>query len=217
MTKVILVRHGQTVWNKVGRYQGQADIELSDLGREQAEYLANNFPADHIDGVYASPLERAMDTAAAVAKKFRMAVVPCDEFKEIFFGKWEGLTYEEIHRDWADLHDDLFNKPDELRCPSGEGFMDVQARAVKKLEQLVKQHEGQTIVIAAHGGVNRTMLCHVLGMPLRNMWRIRQDNTAVNIISFFENGKINVEVINSTAHLSGDSKLMSTGVFGFNK
>ena len=61
------------------------------------------------------------------------------------------------------------------------------------------------------------MLCHVLGMPLRNMWRIRQDNTAVNIISFFENGKINVEVINSTAHLSGDSKLMSTGVFGFNK
>ena len=103
MTKVILVRHGQTVWNKVGRYQGQADIELSDLGREQAEYLANNFPADHIDGVYASPLERAMDTAAAVAKKFRMDVVPCDEFKEIFFGNVKLLILR-IACDFNQLH-----------------------------------------------------------------------------------------------------------------
>lgn len=202
MTKLILVRHGQTVWNKLGKYQGQADIELSELGQEQAKLLAKGFPCARVDAVYASPLKRAMATGAAVAERFGLPVVPCEEFKEIYFGVWEGMTYEEIHAAGAELHNGLFDTPDITVCPKGEGFAQVQRRAVARLEELLKQHEGQTIVVTAHGGVNRTLLCYALGMPLRNMWRIKQDNTAVNVICFYEDGKINVEQMNNTNHLA---------------
>lgn len=202
VTKLILIRHGQTVWNKLGRYQGQADVELSDAGKKQAELLGENFPYDKVDAVYSSNLKRAVETAQAVADKFNLTVNPCQEFREINFGEWEGLTYEEIHGKWPKEHEMLFKSPDKLVCPQGEGFMDVQARAVGKMLELVEKHEGQTVVVAAHGGVIRTMLCHALGMPLKYMWRIRQDNTAINVVSAYEEGMV-VELLNSTQHLAG--------------
>lgn len=201
MTKLILVRHGQTAWNKWGKYQGQADIELSELGKEQAEKLGENFPYENIAAVYVSPLQRARETGEAVARKFGLNVVPCNEFMEISFGEWEGLTYEEINAAWPDVHSGMFDRPDIVRCPQGEGFFDVQARAATKLMELVQKHKDETFVIAAHGGVNRTLLCYLLDMPLRYMWRIRQDNTAVNVITFYEDGRRTVDLMNSTQHL----------------
>lgn len=201
MTKLILVRHGQTIWNKLGKYQGQSDIALSEEGIAQAEKLGDNFPVADVRAVYASSLQRAVATGQAVADKFGLKAVPCDELMEICFGDWEGLTYEQINARWSDVHDGLFFRPDITDCPKGEGFVAVQKRAVAKLKELVKKHEGETFVIAAHGGVNRTLLCYALGLPLRYMWNIRQDNTAVNIISFFEDGRITVDLMNSVEHL----------------
>ncbi len=201
MTRLILIRHGQTVWNKIGRYQGQADIELSELGLEQAAQLGKNFPYTDVKAVYASSLKRAMDTGRAVADRFGLEVVGCDELREIYFGDWEGLTYDEIHAGWPEAHEGLFNRPDITVCPNGESFAQVQERAVAKLQELLKKHEGETFVIAAHGGVNRTILCYALGLPVQYMWNIRQDNTAVNVISFYEGGKRTVDLMNSTSHL----------------
>ncbi len=201
MTRLILIRHGQTVWNKIGRYQGQANIELSELGQQQAIQLGKWFPYTDAKAVYASSLKRAMDTGRAVADKLGLEVVGCDELREISFGDWEGLTYDEIHAGWPEEHEGLFGRPDLTICPHGEGFARVQARAVAKLQKLLKKHEGETFVIAAHGGVNRTILCYVLGLPLQYMWNIRQDNTAVNVISFYEGGKRTVDLMNSTSHL----------------
>ena len=88
------------------------------------------------------------------------------------------------------------------RCRfNGEGFFSVQERAVSKLKELVEKHKGEDFVIAAHGGVNRTLLCYALDLPLRYMWNIRQDNTAVNVISFYEGGRITVDLMNDTHHL----------------
>ena len=98
----------------------------------------------------------------------------------------------------------LFNRPDLLTCPEGEGFSQVQKRAAGKMEALIKENPDKTLVIAAHGGVIRTLLCHALGMPLKNMWRIRQDNTAVNLVSAYNEGLI-VELMNSTVHLSNSN------------
>ncbi|SHJ07148.1 alpha-ribazole phosphatase [Anaerovibrio lipolyticus DSM 3074] len=205
MTKLILVRHGQTVWNKLGKYQGQADIELSEEGRKQAAMLADNFPIEKVDAIYSSPLIRAKETAEAIGAAFSLPVETCPEFCEISFGKWEGLTYDEIHAQWPKEHDLLFNRPDLLTCPEGEGFSQVQKRAAGKMEALIKENPDKTLVIAAHGGVIRTLLCHALGMPLKNMWRIRQDNTAVNLVTAYNEG-LTVELMNSTVHLS-DSNL----------
>ncbi len=205
MTKLILVRHGQTVWNKLGKYQGQADIELSEVGRKQASLLAQKFPIEKVDAIYSSPLIRAKETAEIIGAKFNIPVETCPEFCEISFGKWEGLTYDEIHTQWPKEHDMLFTRPDLLTCPEGEGFTQVQERSAKKMESLIKENPDKTFVIAAHGGVIRTLLCHALGMPLKNMWRIRQDNTAVNLVTAYNEG-LTVELMNSTVHLS-DSAL----------
>lgn len=202
MTKVVLVRHGQTVWNKLGKYQGQADIELSEIGKEQALRLGEGFPLNHIDKIYSSPLVRARETGEAIGRHFAMSVESCPEFCEISFGQWEGLTYEEIHGQWPQEHELLFSRPDKLICPGGEGFVEVQKRAVGKMEAIIRANPDKTVVIVAHGGVIRTLLCHALGMPLRNMWRIRQDNTAVNIVTAYDEG-MTVELMNSTEHLTG--------------
>ena len=202
VTKLILIRHGQTVWNKLGRYQGQADVELSDAGKKQAELLGENFPYDNVAAVYSSNLKRAVETAQAVADKFNLSVNPCQEFREINFGEWEGLTYEEIHGKWPKEHEMLFKSPDKLVCPGGEGFKDVQERAVERMQEIIRENDGKQVVIAAHGGVIRTMLCHALGLSLQNMWHIKQDNTAINVVSAYNEGMV-VELLNSTQHLAG--------------
>lgn len=201
MTKLILVRHGQTVWNAIGRYQGRADVELSQEGLDQAAKLGANFPYGDVVAVYASPLKRAMATGQAVADKLKLQVVPCPELQEISFGDWEGLTYEQINASWPDVHEGLFVRPDITACPHGESFVEVQERAVPKMLELVEKHRGQTFAIAAHGGVNRTLLCYALGMSVRYMWNIRQDNTAINVISFYDDGRITVDLMNDTWHL----------------
>ncbi len=202
MIKIIFVRHGRTLWNSTGRYQGQSDIELSEEGICQAKKLAQNFPVDNIDVVYSSPLKRAYNTGKLIADKFKVPIFADDRFREINFGDWEGLTYDQISAKWGNKLDYMFEHPDIAEIPNGESFVQVQKRAIEGVKEILQSNEGKTVVITAHGGVLRTILAHYLYMPLRYIWSLRQDNTAVNIITYYENNKHNVELINSTAHLS---------------
>ena len=201
MTKVVFIRHGQTEWNVNGRYQGQSDVPLSPAGEEQARLLAANFPVEHIVAVYASNLQRAMFTAQAVADRFGLPVQAESAFREFCFGDWEGLTYQEITSQWADAMTNFMNHPDIMTIPNGETFPEVQARALKRLYEILDRHEGQTIVITAHGAVLRTILTAALHMPLQYLWSIRQFNTAVNIVRYDKEGSPTVELLNGNAHL----------------
>lgn len=200
MVKLLLIRHGQTEWNITGRYQGQSDVELSEDGKEQARQLAKNFAYGNVDAVYSSPLKRAMFTAKAVADKFGLEVIPEESFKEINFGDWEGCHYTEIQDRWPEEFNLLFNGADVLQIPGGESFPELQKRAMKKIHELVEKHEGKTIAIVAHGAIIRAILTAVLGMPVKNVWKIRQDNTAVNLVRY-DGDMVNVELMNSTFHL----------------
>ena len=202
MTKVIFIRHGQTEWNVTGRYQGQSDVQLSDEGRQQAVKLAENFPVEGVAAVYASDLQRAMATAEQLAGRFGLQVQAEPAFREISFGEWEGLTYQQIVHKWEDAMANFMQHPDILEIPGGESFPAVQKRAVDRLNELIREHDGQTIVVVAHGGVLRTMLTAALHMPLQYLWSIRQFNTAVNIVRYDEQANPTVELLNSTAHLS---------------
>jgi len=201
LTKVIFIRHGQTEWNVTGRYQGQSDVQLTAEGHRQAEKLAADFPVDTVDAVYASDLQRAMVTAETIAQKFGLPVQAEPAFREVSFGKWEGLTYQQIVAEWEEGMTNFLQHPDILEIPGGETFPAVQKRATDKLQELVKKHDGQTIVVVAHGAVLRTMLTAALHMPLQYLWSIRQFNTAVNIVRYDEGANATVELLNSTAHL----------------
>lgn len=204
MLKIIFIRHGKTLWNSSGRFQGQSNTQLSEEGIIQAQKLAENFPVEHIDAVYSSPLDRAFITGKIIADKFHVPITADKRLCEISFGAWEGLTYNEIHAKWPAEIEMLFSHPDETAIPQGEKFTDVQKRAVEALNDIIAQNtvsdENKTVVITAHGGILRALLSHILHMPLRYIWSLRQDNTAISIITYYGE-KCNIELINSTAHL----------------
>lgn len=202
MIKLILIRHGRTLWNSSGRFQGQSDIELSEEGLAQAKKLAENFPVDHVDVVYSSPLQRAFITGKLIADKFNAPINTDTRLQEISFGAWEGLTYEQISAKWGKELENMFERPDLTTIPDGESYVQVQNRAIATVEDIIAKNQDKIVAITAHGGVLRTLVAHFLHMPLRYIWTLRQDNTAVNIITFYENSKCNVELVNGTAHLS---------------
>ncbi|SEH31185.1 histidine phosphatase family protein [Selenomonas sp. KH1T6] len=203
MTRLVLIRHGKTAWNKSGKYQGQSDVALSEEGLEQARCLAEHFPVEKLDAVYASDLSRAMVTAETVAQKFGLEVRPEPAFRELSFGKWEGLTYAEIVAGWPEAMANFLTHPDIMEIPQGESFPQVQQRAMTRLREIVAEHEphDHTVGIFAHGAVLRTILTGIMQMPLSQVWTLSQYNTAVNIVRFDE-GRPTVELLNSTAHLA---------------
>ena len=211
MTKIILLRHGETEWNKLGKYQGQSDVALSEKGRQQAQALAQHFPVKSVQAVYSSDLQRARETAAIASAAFSCTVQTDSRLREFNFGDWEGLTYAQITERWPSAMKNFFQHPDILEVPHGETFQQLQQRAMEAVQEIVSNHEGETVVLAAHGAVNRTILAAVLHIPLQYIWSMRQDNTAVNILRHTE-GHYILELMNSTAHLR--SSLESETFFG---
>lgn len=213
MTRLLLIRHGQTEWNKSGRYQGQSDVALSEEGLAQAGCLASHFPTDRLDAVYASDLRRAVVTAQIVADKFGLIVQKEPSFRELCFGDWEGLTYQEITARWPEAMENFLIHPDKLEIPHGETFAQVQARVMKRLREIVAKHEAgdQVVAVFAHGAVLRTVMASILQMPLSMVWSLSQYNTAVNIVRFDE-GWPTVELLNGTAHLSYESMSDRKGI-----
>ncbi len=209
MMRLILVRHGQTEWNAGGRYQGQSNVALSDTGRKQARFLAERFPVRQLDAIYTSDLDRAKETAECVGKRLGLTVCPEKAFRELSFGDWEGLTYQEISSRWPEEAEKLFTAPDELVIPHGETFQDLQKRALDKIYSLYEKHIDQTVAVFAHGAINKTILAGLMHIPLHYLWSLRQDNTAVNILRL-DDGYVMVELINSTSHLGED--LISQGL-----
>ncbi len=203
MMRLILVRHGQTEWNAGGRYQGQSNVALSDTGRKQAKFLAERFPVKPLDAIYTSDLDRAKETAECVGEKLGVSVRPEKAFRELSFGDWEGLTYQEISSRWPKEAEKLFTAPDELVIPHGETFQELQKRALDKIQLLYKNHIDQTVAVFAHGAINKTILAGLMHIPLHYLWSLRQDNTAVNILRL-DDGYVMVELINSTSHLGED-------------
>ncbi len=146
-TKIYLIRHGETDWNKERRFQGQKNIALSDFGRKQAEQLASHLQSKKFDAIYASDLSRARETARIIAAKHRLPVNCSSDFRERYCGEWEGLTFDELVSKYPDW---------EKVTPVGgkygiEQTEQVQNRFLRKCETLATQHLGGQIAIVAHG------------------------------------------------------------------
>lgn len=202
--KILLARHGETPWNAEGRYQGQVDIPLSDLGIAQATALGERLKDLRIDRAVASPLARATRTAQLALGAARAPRLVFDDgLLEIGHGEWEGLLASEIAardperlRDWRDA-------PETVLMPGagGESLQGVLDRAWPALERACDGlGADDTLLIVAHDAVNRVLLCRVLGLPLSRLWTFRQAPTTLNLLQGDRVDALEVVRLNDCAH-----------------
>ncbi|MBM7555395.1 alpha-ribazole phosphatase [Halanaerobacter jeridensis] len=204
VTKLILVRHGETDWNKEARFQGNKNVALNQNGEKQAHKLAKRLANEKIDVIYSSDLDRAYKTAKIIAALHKLPIQQRSNLQEIDFGVWEGLTYEEIKEHYPKQFELWDQNPKENGPEQGESLKDIERRVFETIEEILDEHQGQTILVTAHGGVNRVIISNFLEMPLEKCWRLNQANTAVNIINIYQS-EIILESFNSIYHLRSDN------------
>lgn len=200
MTRIYFVRHGETEWNASLRYQGHADIPLGDAGIAQARALSERLKTVKFAGCYASDLSRALQTAEIIAEPHGLVVQSLPQLRETHFGVWEGLTYNQIVDQYPEHMRNWQSDPVSTVIPGGESLGDVAERVNQGLAMVLKQHQEGNVLVAAHGGTIRIILATILGMDLSHYWKLRQDNTAVNIVDFYDERAI-VMTINDIHHL----------------
>ena len=203
MTKIFFVRHGQTEWNLAMRFQGHADIQLTELGKKQAQCVADRLKKEPFSAIYCSDLIRAKDTALAIADYHKTPFTVTPLLREINFGEWEGLSYDAIHSSWPNEVERFFRAPGDVVIPGGETCEALQKRVETILREIITAHKDETVAVVTHGGAIRAALCDALCMPINAFWHIRQDNTAVNQVVYYpEDKRAVVELVNDTNHLS---------------
>lgn len=201
MTHIVLVRHGETEWNRVERFRGRADVPLNATGLAQAEATACRVASEwQPTAVYASPLSRAVQTAEAAARLLGLQVETHPGLADIDYGRWQGLTPDAARAQWQMQVDAWYHLPHLASIPGGESLDEVRARGIKAVHDLAARHPGETIVLVSHTVVNRAILLEVLGLHSRRFWQLRQDTCAVNVFEV-EGGDFTLVTMNDTCHL----------------
>jgi alpha-ribazole phosphatase/probable phosphoglycerate mutase len=190
MLRLLLVRHGETTWNVQQRFQGHSDVPLSEVGRAQARALAATLRSRTIDAVYASDLCRATETAEILMKERALPITQTEALRELAFGRWEGLTYDEIqdtHRDElsAWLADRLHVAP-----PGGESLAQLEARVRTIFGELRRDHAEQTVLIVSHGGPLQLLLATEFGLPPESFWQFCIDPCSLTELDLYPAGAI---------------------------
>jgi alpha-ribazole phosphatase/probable phosphoglycerate mutase len=184
-TRLYLLRHGQVADGHTHLYHGNNDIELSPQGVKQLEKAAAQLREVELAGVYASDLTRAAQGAAIICRGRNLEHKTFPEFREIHFGLWEGLSFQEIAELYPDDLQARFRDLPNFRIPGGESLLDLKARALPALQKLVRQHHEQAFLLVAHAGLNRVILSEALGLTLQNLFRLDQNYGCLNIIDYF--------------------------------
>jgi len=198
--RLILVRHGETLWNETKKFQGISDIELSSKGRRQAQSLAKSLRGETLAAIYTSPLIRARQTAEEIARYHDCPVSIDEGLKELNQGELEGLTVEELKQNYPQFLKRWIQEPESTRLPGGESLGSLQRRAWTAIERIIRQFPDGTVVVVAHSFVNQVILCRVLEAPLHCFRRFRQDAAGKNVMEFSERGAI-LRCFNDTCHL----------------
>lgn len=200
MTKLILIRHGETDWNAQRRYQGQSDVPLNDAGHRQAAALAQRLEGVDISAIYSSDLRRARQTASEIASLHPLPVRDEPRLKEISFGRWEGLTYGEIQERWPEEMAAWFADPIQVTPPGGETLAQVAGRVKAALDDIVRTNAGGTVAIVAHGGTLRVLLCAAIEIDPRAQWRFGLSTASISELQVSDSHTVLVR-LNDTHHL----------------
>jgi phosphoserine phosphatase len=205
--RLLLVRHGETDWNRQGRFQGQIDIPLNANGRAQAEAAGGFLAPVPIHRAYTSSMARPRQTAEAIlASHPGVPLTSTRGLVEIGHGLWEGQLEHEIQAGWPQLLADWKRTPDTVQMPEGETIHDVWQRSLHTWQTIAASLDaGETALVVAHDAVNKTILCALLGLTPADIWTIKQGNGGVTVIDYPHGaqGTAVVAAMNLTAHLGG--------------
>jgi alpha-ribazole phosphatase len=185
-TRFWLIRHGEPVEEAWQRCYGSLDIGLSDNGRRQMISVARHLESEPISAIYTSPLRRASESAQMIASVQHCSCEVISGLREIDFGDFEGLTYDEIAARYPELYRRWMDRPAEVRYPNGESFSDLRARAVSAFEEIRYRNPEQTVAVVGHGGVIRALIAWALGMPDSCLFRLGQDYAAMNLLAWID-------------------------------
>ena len=201
LSRLLLVRHGETELNSALRYCGRTDVALSDIGLIQAERLRERLNPEKIDVIYSSDLKRALVTAQIIVFEHNLKVTACPELSEIDFGQLEGLTFDEINRLYPEVARMWMKQAPDLVYPGGESLAELDKRVHQFRSRLEGHSEEEAILIVAHSGVLRTLLCQILGMEPRHRWQIRLDLASLTVIETYPESAI-LTLLNDISHLT---------------
>jgi probable phosphoglycerate mutase len=201
ITRLFLVRHGATRLSAEDRFAGATDIDLSDEGRAQAERLARRLADDAVRAVYCSPLARTRDTASILAAPHGLAPVVRDGLREIDHGHWEGLTRAEVEARFGDEYARWEEDPFTFAPAGGESGLDVMARALPVIRQIVEGHAGQNVVVVSHKATIRLVISSLLGFDARGYRdRLDQAPACLNVLDFKDPVRARLMLFNDISH-----------------
>jgi phosphoserine phosphatase len=197
--RLLLVRHGQTMWNAERRFQGSSDVPLSPRGLEQARALGVALRGYRLAAAYVSPFRRAVETAEVALEGTGVPLVPLPELRELSLGEWEGCTVEEISGQAGDPYRAWLLAPHDCPPPGGEPLDAVSARVRAAIERIASAHApGDDVAVIAHGGVISVYACCLLGCSFNQLWRLRVDNASLTVVR-----PPRLVSLNDTSHLTG--------------
>lgn len=207
--RLLLVRHGETEWNRQGKFQGQIDVPLNDHGRVQATKAREFLKTISLDFAFSSTMARPRETAEIILQDHpHVSLQLLDGLREISHGKWEGKFESEIDQDFpGELHR-WRTIPAQVQMPEGENLQEVYQRSVGSWQEILQTAQSQNLgmgLVVAHDATNKTLLCHILGLSLENFWNFRQGNGAVSVIDYPQGADSSpvLQAMNITGHLSG--------------
>jgi phosphoserine phosphatase len=183
--RLIIVRHGESEWNRTHRYQGQIDSALSELGLRQADALAQRLRNEHLDVIFSSPLQRARKTAEAIARFHTGVPFHDDEaLLEIHHGDWQGKYVDEITAQFADGLREWQQHPTRSQMPNGESFTNILKRVLDFKERVLGEYDGRDVLVSTHDVVVKILVADALGMNMDRINRFWITNASISVIEY---------------------------------
>lgn len=200
VTTIYIVRHGETEWNVQKRKQGHQDSPLTELGKQQAQWLGEALKNEKIDYIYSSSSNRAYHTAEYIRGNRNINIVKCNDLREINLGEWEGLTHEEAKANNAEQHENFWNRPDQFKVNNSETFMDVEKRALSVLNAILTEYKGKSILVVTHTVVVKLLMAYFEGRAMNDIWNPPYIHPACLCKIEINNNEIQILLHGDTTH-----------------
>lgn len=213
MTKLIFVRHGQSVANLKQVFAGQTNPDLTEQGHRQAEALSDWIAENYkIDAIYSSDLIRAYNTARPIADKLKLSITKTEKLREIYSGKWQGVSYSEIKENYPQEYGVWLSDIGNVVCPGGESFVELAERVKAEVLSIAERHSGQTVIITTHATPIRALMAEFekgsITLAKDVPWT---SNTSVSIAEC-ENGILKFTLVDYTDYLSDLKSKFPSGI-----